>query len=122
MPVPVSQPEVQRSPYARLFNPDNPNYEMDSAYNVLFLKGQERYFNNLLRTRGHVFLNEVYDALGIDRSSAGQVVGWLHNPDDADSTGDNEICFGVIYDARLFTPGDPIALDFNVDGVMYEKI
>lgn len=116
MPIPV-QPEIQRSPYARLFGPENPNYMELPEYNVLFLKGQEQYFNHLLRTRGHVFLNEVYDSLGLDRTSQGQLVGWLRDGDF-----DNDICFGIIFDSRLFAKGEPIVLDFNVDGVMYDKI
>jgi len=32
----------------------------------MFLQAQERYANDLLKSRGHLFLNEVYDMLGID--------------------------------------------------------
>jgi hypothetical protein len=76
----------------------------------------------MLRVRGHVFLNEVYDALGIERTKAGSVVGWVMGEGRA-----NSIDFGL-YDgrerARAFVNGyeRTIILDFNVDGVIYDLI
>jgi len=67
-----------------------------------------------------VFLNEVYDMLGIERSSAGQVVGWLR-----EGEGDGHIDFGMFEAVnRDFVNGweRSILLDFNVDGVIYDKI
>lgn len=111
------------SVYARFFDQTSPAWERTADYNLFFLKSQQEYFNMKLQARGHVFLNEIYDALGIPRSSAGQVVGWVISKD-----GDNYIDFGL-YDGtrnavREFVNGDEAAilLDFNVDGVIYDKI
>jgi hypothetical protein len=112
------------SPYARFFDEFSPEWERRPDYNHIFLNAQQNYFNDVLRTRGHVFLNEVYDALGIPRTPQGSVVGWLKNAPD----GDGYIDFGI-YDndnprARDFVNGreGSILLDFNVDGLIYDKI
>ena len=111
------------SVYARFFDESNSQFQQNPEYNLLFLKSQQSYMNDLLRSRGHVFLNEVYDALGIERSSAGQVVGWVLN-----DGGDNYIDFGIYRfespEARAFVNGseNAILLDFNVDGIVYDKI
>lgn len=112
--------------YARFFDELNQNWNPIPEYNMAFLKHQQNYFNDLLRIRGHVFLNEVYDELGIERSSAGAVVGWVLTKDSESS--DNYIDFGL-YDATRPRVRDfvncteaSILLDFNVDGTIYDKI
>ena len=111
------------SAYARFFDEYSDNWSKTPEYNLLFLKAQQNYANDLLHARGHVFLNEVYDMIGIPRSQAGQVVGWVISKD-----GDNFIDFGV-YDfdntgSHAFVNGHErsILLDFNVDGVIYDLI
>lgn len=112
------------SEYSKFFGESNPNFNKSSEHNLIFLKAQERYFNQMLQTRGHVFLNEVYDALSIDRTTAGAVVGWVKdNP-----KGDNFIDFGVMDDDKVeqfldFMQGNEgMWLDFNVDGIVYDLI
>jgi hypothetical protein len=108
------------SPYSKIFDEYSRHWEKDPELNRLFVTCQQNYLNHLLQARGHVFLNEVYDALGIDRTKAGAVVGWVMGQD-----GDNFIDFGL-YDAEnsRFINGweRSIVLDFNVDGVIYDKI
>jgi len=111
--------------YARFFDYTSTSWSKDPEYNLIFLKCQQNYANDLLHARGHVFLNEVYDMLGIPRSKAGAVVGWLLTPDGQT---DNFINFGVFDEtsdtARDFVNGreGAILLDFNVDGVIYDRI
>lgn len=109
--------------YARFFDDSSRNWSRSPENNMFFLNCQQNYLNDRLRSRGHVFLNEVYDALGMKRTTAGQVVGWIISKD-----GDNFIDFGV-YDGekernRAFVNGEEgsILLDFNVDGVVYDLI
>jgi hypothetical protein len=108
------------SPYARFFDEASPYWEKNAELNRLFVQCQQNYTNNLLQARGHVFLNEVYDMFGIERSQAGQVVGWVLGEE-----GDNYVDFGM-FDAynRDFVNGAErsILLDFNVDGVVFHKI
>jgi hypothetical protein len=108
------------SPYARFFDQGSANWYKDPERNRIFVQVQQNYFNQLLQARGHVFLNEVYDALGINRSVAGQSVGWLLGGE-----GDNYIDFGIFDPQSIqFVNGhEPvILLDFNVDGVIINKI
>lgn len=116
----------QVSDYARFFDECSTNWEKDAEYNLMFLRRQQEYANELLKSRGHLFLNEVYDMLGIQRSKAGQVVGWIY--DTKNPKGDNYVDFNI-YNIkneanRQFVNGEErsILLDFNVDGVIYDLI
>lgn len=111
---------TKHSPYAKFFDELSPNYTKNAEHNLAFLRGQQSYFNDLLRARGYVFLNEVYEALGVPLTEAGQVVGWVF--DESNDQIDNHIDFGI-YDlhseqVRAFVNGveRAILLDFNVDG------
>lgn len=108
--------------YSRLFDEASTRWEKDPEYNRMFLQVQQNYFNDLLQARGHVFLNEVYDNLGFERTPEASVVGWLVGP-RADGLADGYIDFGF-YEAVDFINGrEPrVLLDFNVDGVIYNKI
>lgn len=112
------------SPYARFFDEASPAWEKDPEYNLMFLRAQQQYADDLLHARGHLFLNEVYDMLGIPRSKAGQVVGWVY--DENNPIGDNHVDFGI-YDIRREVVRDfvngyerSILLDFNVDGNIWD--
>lgn len=103
----------------------NPYWDPCNEYNIMFLKAQERYANDLLRAKGIVFLNEVYEMLGLPKTKAGQVVGWTY--DEENPMGDNYIDFGMYADnlsysdyANGFDPA--ILLDFNVDGNIWESM
>lgn len=109
--------------YARVFDDSCPMWQKYPDYNRLFLKCQQNYANDLLNARGHVFLNEVYDMLGMKHSQAGSVVGWIKGD------GDGFIDFGIFtslhsHATRDFVNGwnDRVLLDFNVDGIIYDKI
>lgn len=107
--------------YARWFNADSASWNSDPNVNYFFLKCQQDYANDMLKARGHLFLNEVYDMLGMPRSEAGAVVGWVMG------AGDDYVNFGVLMDNDMcivdfFYSDDEILLDFNVDGVIFDKI
>lgn len=114
------------SDYARFFDDGCSGWTKDPEFNLMFLKDQQRYANDMLKTRGHLFLNEVYDMLGIPRCEAGQIVGWIY--DEKHPVGDNFVDFGIydLYDAkkRDFVNGyeRTILLDFNVDGNILNMI
>jgi hypothetical protein len=108
------------SPYARFFDEFSPNWTKNAEYNRIFVHCQQQWLNQLLQVRGHVFLNEAYDALGIPRCSAGAVVGWT-----TQGNGDGYIDFGIFEarNARFVEAWErSVLLDFNVDGVIYNLI
>ena len=114
------------SEYARFYDDGCLGWSKSSEDNLYFLKCQQNHANELLQAKGHLFLNEVYDMLGIPRTNAGQVVGWVYDKDNC--TGDNFVDFGI-YDlynerARAFVNGHErtILLDFNVDGNVWDLL
>lgn len=114
------------SEYARFFDAASENFAKDPEYNMMFLRRQQDYANEMLKSRGHLFLNEVYDLLDIPRSKAGQVVGWVYDK-NGNTKGDNYVDFGLYRNdqgTRRFVNGLEynILLDFNVDGVIYDLI
>lgn len=122
-------PDHLYSQYARFFDEANINWDKSPEQNMYFLKMVQNQMNDKLKARGHVFLNEVYDALGFERSEAGQLVGWVWNKDNtAMEAGDGYIDFGIFdgndYAKRAFVNGDErsILLDFNIDGMIYDLI
>lgn len=106
----------------RFFDSSNPNWDKNPTFSMMWLKGQQNILNDILHTRGHMFLNEVYDALGFPHTPQGAVLGWI------DGEGDDCIDFGL-YDpnkesVRRFVNGvdNVIMLEFNHDGVIWDKI
>ena len=112
------------SQYARFFDEASVNWSKTPEYNLTFLKCQQNYANDLLKSRGHIFLNEVYDLLGIPRSQAGAIVGWTRDAEFGDGFVDFGIFDGTRERVRDFVNGYErnILLDFNVDGVVYDLI
>lgn len=106
------------SQYARVFDEVGSTQWTPSAdHNRAFLLMEQNYFNERIRTRGYIFLNEVYERLGFRPTKAGSIVGWVYQ--NADYEG---IDFGIFtahtQKAAEFLEGtEPsIILDFNVQG------
>lgn len=118
----VSDPTQSHSIYARVFDESNQWFKKNSTMNRMFLTAQQNHANDLLKIRGHLFLNDVYRMLGFPDTPEGAVVGWI------DGYGDSFVSFDI------FNLDDPskiefingyersIWLDFNVDGVIYDLI
>lgn len=124
----VTETSLLPSPYARIYDELNPNWERDSDYNLMYIRNVENKFNDKLKAYGYVFLNDVYEALGFPKTKTGQVVGWVYNPDNPEHEGDNYIDFGLYnlnrQKANDFVNGYEysVILDFNVDGNIMNKI
>ena len=114
------------SEYARFFDELCTGWTRDSEYNLMFLRQQQNFANEKLKSQGFLFLNDVYKMLGIPKTKAGQIVGWVY--DESGKYSDNFVDFGI-YDlynekARDFVNGreKSILLDFNVDGNILDLI
>lgn len=108
------------SQYARIFDEVGSNQWTPSAdHNRAFLLMEQNFFNERIKTRGYIFLNEVYERLGFRPTKVGSVVGWVYRPEDPDYEG---IDFGIFSantaKAEEFLAGEEpsIILDFNVQG------
>lgn len=111
------------SRYAKWFDNSCFGWTKNPEYNLAFLKAQQNYANELLRAKGHLFLNDVYKKLGIKETTVGQVVGWIY--DEKNIVGDNFVDFGLTntYNADFINGNTPDALlDFNVDGWILDRI
>lgn len=114
------------SDYAKCFDNGSAGWTKDPEMNLFFLRRQQDWANERLKSRGYLFLNDVYESLGIPKTKAGQIVGWIYDPKNPN--GDNYVDFGIynLHDekARDFVNGyeQSIWLDFNVDGNILELI
>ena len=132
--------EKELSGYARYFNENNINWSDDPQFNLMFLRQNQNWANDKLISQGYLYLNDVYEALGFPKSKAGQIVGWVYDPNNNEH-GDNYVDFGI-YDLNVkgyrdemtndtiaeerqdFINGykSSILLDFNVDGNIWETM
>lgn len=116
--VKVAGPEAE-SDYARFFDNGCNGWQKDSEHNLWFLKQQQNFANEKLKRQGYLFLNDVYDSLGIPLTKAGHHVGWIY---DENGQGDTYVDFGIYNinkpENRDFVNGieNVILLDFNVQG------
>lgn len=106
--------------YARFFDSSCIEWSDNPEYNMMFLKSVQSHCNNLLIANGYLFLNDVYKALGMQPSVAGQSVGWIY--DENNPVGDNYVDFGLFDKTNAATRRfvnnmeNVVLLDFNVDG------
>lgn len=120
--VQVANPAFDNSTYTRPFDIGNNGATKDPELNQMYLKNMQRYFNERLDVKGHVFLNEVYDALGYPRTTSGQIVGWVKNNPKGDGYIDFDI-FNMNTNADFLKGREYVCwLDFNVDGPILNLI
>ena len=115
----------EKSPWSRFYAQGCDGWSKDPGQNVITLGAKESFLNKRLQLRGYLFLNEVYEYLGIAPIREGQYLGWYYDPNDP--TLHNCVDFGV-YDCHdilkcNFVNGfeDTILLDFNIDGNIVDR-
>ena len=115
-----------KHPYSVVFDETNPYYERGAGYNLIFVRNVQDAANRKLRKKGYLFLNDVYDMLGVPNTYIGQFAGWVWDP--ANPQIDSYVDFGL-YDEMnpqkvAFLQGDEysVVLDFNVDGNIIDKV
>ena len=120
--VEAADPVSMYSDYAKIYDAGCNGWTKDAEFNLMFLRHTQAQANDILKRRGYLFLNEVYDMLGFQRTKAGQVMGWIY--DEENPVGDNFVDFGIyntdIEKARDFVNGIErvIILDFNVTNIL----
>lgn len=120
--VEVADPNL-KSDFACYFDRTSRNYETNRDFNMMFLRAQQNYANDILRARGHLFLNEVYDMLDLPRTTAGQIVGWTYNPEAPESDGYVDFrILEIVKENEDSTYEPAIIIDPNVDGDILSKI
>ena len=123
-------PGVKLSGFARMFEEERPDQygSWDGStqwspihdYNLSFLEGKEKYFNDRLVVKGFVTVNDVYDELGFPPTEAGMICGWRYKSD----RGDGYISFmprGIDGNWIMGKDGDSIVMDFNIDGPIFDQ-
>lgn len=103
------------SDYIMEFGPGVDSWTGNYEHNMFNVTRIQNYFNDMLKARGHVFLQDVTRNLGIPDSKVGAVTGWVYNK----GTGDDYIDFGI---KDLQATHGYILLNFNVDGVILDLI
>lgn len=106
-----------RSDYARCFDESCRGWTKDPSTNRVNLMGYQAWANQRLRSRGFVFLNEIYELFDIAPTLAGSEMGWVYTHNDEDNIyGDNFIDFGFDKDGYFMSGQErSVWLDFNVD-------
>lgn len=113
------------SDFSAIFDRHCPEWDQNYLYNIKWLRANETAANDILNTRGHIFLNEVYDMIGLPHTPQGAVTGWIK---DGGKSGDGFVSFGLDDPnnesaQRLINGEDNVVLlDFNVDGIIFDKI
>lgn len=92
-----------------------------------YLRTKQREANDMLSIRKHIFLNEVYDLLGLDRTEEGAVVGWILTKNNPNSFVDFGLDSMPEEERRRFLTAErnediKIWLHFNPDGLIYNMI
>lgn len=95
----------------------------DSLSNLNTIRSAEEWGNRQLEIKGHLFLNDILDYIGLDKVPWGQLVGWLRGSE----RGDNFVRILAAEDRRAIELDDdcwkkPIFLEFNCDGAIWEDI
>lgn len=97
------------------FDAQNPNFNKASReHNHFFVHSVQSHMNDILRFRGHVFLNDVFDAMGYPRTALGALVGWA-----LDFGHTSFIEFKIVDHQDV---GDSMSLIFNPQGIIFDKI
>lgn len=115
------------SVFARLYDCGNTGWTKDPEQNKFFLLQQQRWANERLQRQGHLFLNDVYEELGFEKTALGQVYGWIYDPKNG--RGDNYVDFGIFDVTKKSANKEfinaterSIILDFNVDGNILDML
>jgi hypothetical protein len=113
---------ADQDPYNRIFEQGaSTAWEPDLAVNRMFIQQQQKFAQHKLNAAGHLYLSEVYAALGFPESDISRVVGWKvkRNPDGSKDF--PMVDFGLdkpMPDDWKFNKEKAVYLDFNCQGLI----
>lgn len=92
----------ERSDIVVIISPRSTAYaNTDAEVTTMWLRSVLEHMSQLKAVRGHLFVNEVYDALGLARSRWGAVDGWFET--EVDISFKN---VGEVFEVRMFVEHD----------------
>ena len=68
---------MKTRPFAKFFDEASRCWENSAEYNLTFLLNNQNWAQQRLDARGHLYLNEVYEALDIPETELGSKAGWI---------------------------------------------
>lgn len=108
------------SDYCVVFSRETAPLTWQNSYaaNKTFIRATLKHAQYILDTKGYIFLNDIYEALGMPRTTTGSVVGWM-----LDDEGDNFIDADLQpYNYEDVFKDEPnFILNFNCQGLIYDK-
>jgi len=114
-----------RSPYSIFWTAGCNGWDKDPGVSKRNLFEKQAWANKVLKARGYLLLNDVYELLGAEPTREGLYIGWYYDPNDPSLH--NKIDFGVFDCSDIlkcdFVNGweDTVILDFNVDGNIVDR-
>lgn len=79
--------------YKMLFDVRSPYWNKDEEFRFMFVRQQDHYFNELLRARGYVYLNQIHESFGVK---------W--NPKNENLCFTNDECNSLIFVTNKVSP------------------
>lgn len=111
------------SPFSKYFTKSNVNWKNDDDWNKTFVSLRQSYFNDVLKAKGSLTLNEVYREMGFKETKEGMINGWFYDPDDPNLKNFVQLTATEVYlhneNGQLERA---LAIDFNVDGDIYDMM
>lgn len=64
-----------------IFDKENVNWKNDEGHNLMFLRATENHLKDLLNSRGYIYTNQIYEALGIKWNPKNENQVWFGEMD-----------------------------------------
>lgn len=84
-----------RPSYVLKFDNTNKNWKDDIEYNLMFLKGTQRYLDYELKKYGFLCANDALKELGFDPVENGQIDIWKYDFDHPENCGEGYVSLGL---------------------------
>lgn len=90
----------------KIFDHNSSGYKNDWDWCMLFFKHTMNYCYDILRSKGYLFLNEVYEKFGFPNTKQGQLAGWVYDAMDKQEIAAScrlvEECWNNVFEIKLY--------------------